>query len=61
MMPWVPGLPEVAHSLTEDPQDWGYQPSRLWGEWQLRSISSVGNGNERWPGRPPGVKGQGKA
>ena len=21
VMPWVPGLPEVPHSLTEDPED----------------------------------------
>ena len=28
-VPWVPGLPEIVHSLTEDPEDWGYRPSRL--------------------------------
>ena len=28
-IPWVPGLPEVAHSMTEDPEDRGYRPTRL--------------------------------
>ena len=30
-IPWVPGLPEVAHSMTEDPEDRGYRSTRLWG------------------------------
>ena len=33
---WVPGLPEVAHSLPEDPEDRGYRPTKLWGQWQLQ-------------------------
>ena len=28
---WVPGLPEVAHSLTEELEDRGYRLTRLWG------------------------------
>ena len=36
-IPWVPGLPEVAHSMTEDPEDRGHRATRLWGQWQLRS------------------------
>ena len=43
---WVPGLPGVAHSMTEDPEDWGYRPTRLWGQWQLQ-IVSISNGDER--------------
>ena len=31
-IPWVPGLPEVAHSMTEDPGDRGYRSTRLWGQ-----------------------------
>ena len=42
-MPWVPGPPQVAHSLTEDPEDrltedpeyQGHRPTRIWGQWQL--------------------------
>ena len=30
-IPWVPGLPEVAHSMTEDPEDRGYRSTRLLG------------------------------
>ena len=30
-IPWVPGLPEVAHSMAEDPEDRGERSSRLWG------------------------------
>ena len=55
-IPWVPGLPEVAHSMTEDPEDRGYRPTRL----QLQSIS-ISNGDERWPVGPLGVMGQGIA
>ena len=56
-IPWVPGLPEVAHSMTEDPEDRGYRPTRLWGEWQLQSFS-ISNGDGRWPVGPLGVKGK---
>ena len=56
-IPWVPGLPKVAHSLTEDRE---CRPTRIWGQWQLQSIS-ISNGDERWPVEAPGVKGQGKA
>ena len=28
-LPWVLGVPEIVHSVTEDPEDWGYRPSRL--------------------------------
>ena len=59
-IPWVPGLPEVAHSMTEDPEDRGYHRARLWGQWQLQSFS-ISNGDGRWPIGPPGVKGQGIA
>ena len=59
-IPWVPGLPEVAHSMTEDPEDRGYRATRLWGQWQLRSVS-ISNGDGRWPVCSPGVRGQGKA
>ena len=38
-IPWVPGLPEVAHSMTEDPEDRGYRPTRLWGQWQLQPLA----------------------
>ena len=50
----------VAHSMTEDPEDRGYRPTRLWGHWQLQSFS-ISNGDGRWPVGPPGVKGQGRA
>ena len=59
-IPWVPGLPEVAHSMTEDPEDRGYRATRLWGQWQLLSVS-ISNGDGRWPVCWPGVRGQGKA
>ena len=59
-IPWVPGLPEVAHSMTEDPEDWGYGSTRLWGQWQLQSVS-ISNGDGRWPVCSPGVRGQGTA
>ena len=59
-IPWVPGLPEVAHSMTEDPEDRGYRATRLWGQWQLQSVS-ISNGDGRWPVCSPGVRGQGKA
>ena len=59
-IPWVPGLPEVAHSMTEDPENRGYRPARLWGQWQLQSIS-ISNGDGRWPVGSPGVTGQGMA
>ena len=42
----VPGLPQVAHNMTEDQDDGGYRRTRLWGQWQLRSFSSS-NGDER--------------
>ena len=45
-IPWVLGLPEVAHSMTEDPEDRGYRPTRLWGQWQLHSVS-ISNGDGR--------------
>ena len=38
-IPWVPGLPEVAHSMTEDPEDRGYRSTRLWGQWQLHRLA----------------------
>ena len=57
-MPWVPGLPEVAHSMTEDPEDRGYRSTRLWGQWRLQSVS-ISNGDGRWPVCSPGVRGQG--
>ena len=44
-IPWVSELPEVAHSMTEDPEDRGYRPTRLWGQWQLQSVS-ISNGDE---------------
>ena len=53
---WVPGLPEVSHNMTEDPEDRGYRPARLWGEWQLQSVS-ISNSDERWAVGPPGVYG----
>ena len=58
--PWVPRLPEVAHSMTEDPEDQGYRPTRLWGQRQLQSVS-ITNGDERWPVGSPEVWGQGIA
>ena len=56
-IPWVRGLPEVAHSMTEDQEDRGYRPTRLWGQWQLQSVS-ISNGDERWPVCSPGVRGK---
>ena len=45
--------------MTEDPEDRGYRPTRLWGQWQLQSINlSNGDGNERCPVGPPGVRGK---
>ena len=32
-IPWVMGLPEVADSMTEDPEHRGYWPARHWGQW----------------------------
>ena len=58
LIPWVRGLPEVAHGTTEDPEEQGYRATRLWGQWQLQSVS-ISNGNERWPVGSPGVVGQG--
>ena len=46
--------------MEEDPEDRGYRPTRLWGQWHLQSIS-ISNGDGRWPVGPPGVKGQGMA
>ena len=57
---WVPGLLELAHSMTEDPEDRGYRLTRLWGQWQLQSVS-ISNGDGRWPVCSPGVKRQGTA
>ena len=59
-IPWVPGLPEVADSMTGDPGDRGYRPTMLWGQWQLQNVS-ISNGHGRWPVCSPGVKGQGTA
>ena len=58
--PWVPGLPKVAHSMTEDPEDRGYRSTTLWGQWHLQSVS-ISNGDGRWPVCSPGVRGQGTA
>ena len=55
-IPWVPGLPEVAHSMKEDPEDRGYRSTRLWGQWLLQSVS-ISNGDGRWPVCSPGGKG----
>ena len=46
--------------MTEDPEDRGYRPTRLWGQWQLQGFS-ISNGNGHWPVCSPGVKGQGRA
>ena len=46
--------------MTEDPEDRGYRATRLWGQWQLHSVS-ISNGDGRWPVCSPGVRGQGKA
>ena len=35
-IPRVPGLPEVAHSMTEDPEDRGYRSTRISGQWVMR-------------------------
>ena len=43
VIPWVPRLPEIVHNLTKNPEDRGYRPSMLWGQWQLRSISTISN------------------
>ena len=59
-IPWVPGLPEVAHSMTEDPEDRGYRSTRLWGQWQLHCVS-ISNGDGRWPVYSMGLRGQGTA
>ena len=59
-IPWVPGLREVAHSLTEDAEHRGYRSTRLWGQRQLQSFS-ISNGDARWPVCSPGVNGQGIA
>ena len=56
-VPWVPGLPEVAHSMTEDPGGRGYRSTRLWGQWHLQSIS-ITKGDRRWSVCSPGVWGQ---
>ena len=56
-IPWAIGLPEVAHIMTEDPKDRGYRPSRVWGQWQLQSVS-ISNGDERRPVESPGVRGK---
>ena len=39
-VPWVPGLPEIVHSFTEDVEDRGYRPSRLWG--QCEALAALG-------------------
>ena len=46
--------------MTEDPKDRRYRPTRLWGQWQLPSVS-ISNGDGHWPVCSPGVKGQGTA
>ena len=38
-IPWVPRLPEVARSLTHDPEDRGYRPTGLWGQWQMQALA----------------------
>ena len=38
-IPWVPGLPEGAHSMTEDPEDRGYWPARLWGSGDCTALA----------------------
>ena len=53
-IPYVPKLPEVAHSMTEDPDLQGYRPARLLGQWELQSVT-ISNGDGRWPVGPPGV------
>ena len=42
--------------MTEDPEDRGYQSTRLWGQWQLQSVS-ISNGDGRWPVCFAGAKG----
>ena len=56
-IPWVQGLLEVAHSLTKDPKDWGYQPTRIWVPWRLQGIS-ISNGDECWPVDSPRERGK---
>ena len=46
---WVPGLPEVAHGMMEDPEDRGYRP-RGWGSGNCRALALA---------TAPGLKGQG--
>ena len=46
--------------MTEDPEDRGYRPTRLWGHWQLQGFS-ISNADGRRPVCSPGVKGQGRA
>ena len=60
VMLWVSRLREAAYGLTEDPKNWGYRPSGLWGQWQLQSVSSIGDGNERSGSKSVGGK-RGKA
>ena len=43
--------------MTEDPEDRGYRPTRLWGQWQLQCIS-ISNGDGRWSVCSPGVRGK---
>ena len=45
--------------MTEDPEDRGYRSTRLWGQWQLQSVS-ISNGDGRWPVCSPGVRGKAK-
>ena len=59
-IPLVPGLPEVAHCMTEDPEGQGYRSTMLLGQWHLQSVS-ISNGEGRWPVRSPGLRGQGTA
>ena len=56
-IPWVPWLPEVAHCMTQDPEDWGYGSTGLWGQWQLQSFS-ISNNGELWTVGSPALKGQ---
>ena len=46
--------------MKEDPEDRGYHPTRLYGQWQLQSFS-ITNGDGHWPVGRRGVKGRGRA
>ena len=38
---WVPRQREVAHNMTEDPEDQGRRPAMLWGQWQLQVLAAL--------------------